>query len=616
MTMSSHAVPEQTGAPGRAAERSASATVRIGTRGSALALAQARLVAVALDRAGVPTAMVVIETEGDRRAPDTAWGEGAFVSALELALREGRVDVAVHSAKDIPTDHEDGLVLAAFLPRADPRDALVLRKGDPTRTLADLPGGARVGTDSPRRSGFILARRPDLVLHPLHGNVDTRLRRLDDGETDALVLAVAGLSRLGLEDRIVEALDPAVVPPAPGQGAIGIQARAEDTPLLALLASIDDVPTRAAVVAERAFLRAAGGGCRAPIGALALLSGDAITLLGGFAETDGRDAAVETVSGPAGDAPLLAADLAARLARAVPGARVAEEQQLERPRRARVLVTRAAGQAESLASGLTAAGFDPLVVPTIATREAEPGGDLDAAVSTGADDWIVVTSPNGASATLAALTRAGLEPSGRRWAAVGAATAVVLEEAGVRDVWRPSESTGVRIADELPIETGSRLLLARTSIATTELPDRLRERGADVREVVAYETIEGPAEFRAALRAALAGGVPHAVVFASGSAARGLLALAGPDLDETCRSIPAICIGETTATVAAGLGFGVVAIAPSPSIGELVSLVRGAVATHPSPPAAVSPARTTPTSIPAGVGTSIPGSDPSQRNAR
>ncbi|MBF8289033.1 MAG: porphobilinogen deaminase, partial [Chloroflexi bacterium] len=181
--------------------------IRIGTRGSALALAQASLVCAALEAAGTRGRLVVVTTAGDRRAPDTAWGEGAFVTALERELVASRIDVAVHSAKDVPTTEDPRLRIGAYLPRADPRDALVTGPGLGPG-LDDLPSGARIGTDSPRRAGFLLARRPDLKVVPFHGNVDTRLRRLERGEADALVLACAGLDRLGLGDRIAERIDP------------------------------------------------------------------------------------------------------------------------------------------------------------------------------------------------------------------------------------------------------------------------------------------------------------------------------------------------------------------------------------------------------------------------
>jgi len=287
--------------------------IRIGSRGSTLALAQARLVVDALEREGRPTRLVIVETDGDRRAPDTAWGEGAFVAAIERALLDGRVDVAVHSAKDVPTDQDPRLRIVAYLPRADPRDALVVRTGATNRLLADLPPGTRVGTDSPRRTGFLLAVRPDLIVHPLHGNVDTRLRRLDGGETDALVLACAGLDRLGLGGRIVERIEPAIVPPAPGQGAIAVQIRRDDAATLTAVAATDDHATREAVEAERAFLGASGGGCRAPIGALATIRGEEIELLGGWVDADGSRRVMSERRGPLESAERLAQELAAEL---------------------------------------------------------------------------------------------------------------------------------------------------------------------------------------------------------------------------------------------------------------------------------------------------------------
>jgi hydroxymethylbilane synthase len=287
--------------------------IRIGTRGSALALAQAQLVLDALGRAGRRTRIVVVETAGDRRPPDTAWGEGVFVAAVEQRLLTGDIDIGVHSAKDMPTDEDPALAIGGYLPRADPRDALVLPAGSSVRSLADLPAGARVGTDSPRRTGFVRARRPDLVLHPLHGNVDTRLRRLEAGESDALVLACAGLDRLGLGDRITERLGAEVVPPAPGQGAIAIQARRDDGSTLGVLAAIDDQPTRRAVEAERAFLAATGGGCRAPIGALATIDGDAMDLLAGSANPDGTRATFARRRGHVDSAHAFARELATEL---------------------------------------------------------------------------------------------------------------------------------------------------------------------------------------------------------------------------------------------------------------------------------------------------------------
>jgi hydroxymethylbilane synthase len=353
--------------------------IRVATRGSQLALAQATLVVQALEHSAQAAELVIVETAGDTRAPDTAWGEGAFVTAIERALLDGQADVAVHSAKDVPTDEDARLRIAAYLPRADARDALVVREGDPARSVEALPLGARVGTDSPRRTGFLLAMRPDLDVHPLHGNVDTRLRRLDVGETDALILAVAGLVRLGRQSRIAERLEPWTVPSAPGQGAIALQVRADDERLLALVGAVDDGPTRFAVETERAFLRLSGGGCRAPIGAFASIAGDSLKLVGGYALPDGTAAAVERVAGAVADRDDLVASLVERLSARVPGARTSSPEALgpqhevdDSARGPLVIVTRAAAQAAGLLEALRALDLRPLLVPAIEIASAQP----------------------------------------------------------------------------------------------------------------------------------------------------------------------------------------------------------------------------------------------------
>jgi hydroxymethylbilane synthase len=532
--------------------------IRIGTRGSALALVQVRLVASALETVGRAHEVVIVDTAGDRRAPDTAWGEGAFVAAIEQALLDGQVDVAVHSAKDVPTDEDLRLRIAAYLPRADPHDALVVAAGSFATGLADLPPGSRVGTDSPRRAAFLREARPDLEIRPLHGNVDTRLRRLDAGEADALVLAVAGLVRLGREDRITERLAAGVVPPAPGQGAIAVQVRADDERTRAAISALDDSATRLAVEAERAFLRAAGGGCRAPIGALADVEGDEIRLLGGFAGDDGATA-IETISTPIDAATDAAAALATALAARV-GAR---------DRRPVVLVTRPVDESGRLVGELEARGLRAVVVPAIAIEPAPAGGPLDEAVRSIADaDWAVVTSPNGARAVAAVAERAGVDLSTLSWAAVGAGTARALSIAGVADPWSPSSPRAAAIADELPAKPGSRVVLFLASLAGPELASGLRARGIVVHEVVAYRTVEAPDSSRPALERALARATPAAVSFASPSGVRGLVALASPGDLATIRALPAICFGPTTAAAARNAGFDRVeqASAPRPAV--------------------------------------------------
>ena len=561
-----------------------SSPVRIGTRGSALARAQAAQVAAAFERDGRPTKLIVVETDGDRRAPDTAWGEGAFVSAIEQALLDGRVDVAVHSAKDVPTDEDPRLRLAAYLPRADPRDALVVRDGSPARTLADLPPGSRVGTDSPRRTGFVRARRPDLRVHPLHGNVDTRLRRLDEGETDALVLAVAGLTRLGRGERIAEILEPEVLPPAPGQGAIAVQIRATDARLIGLAAAIDDGPTRLAVEAERAFLGSSGGGCRAPIGALATVGNGRLRLLGGYASPDGSATAVETIDGATEDRARLVAELVERLRTSVPG--VGRGSADPRPR---VLVTRAAGQAERLVEALAARDLTAIAVPAVEIEPAAPD-DLRAALARVPDGaWIVVTSASAAAAMVSGTAdeRSDGRVAGRdghlgrrdgcRWAAVGPATAAVLAAAGIAGVWQPADSSAAGIGRELPVVDGDDVVVARAERGSPGLVEALAARGATVVELATHRTIEGPEGCRRLLRTALDGGPIDAVLFASGSAVRGLLGLAAPEATDRCRAIPAICIGPSTAAVARDHGFRVIGEAADRDIDTLAGLAADLV---------------------------------------
>ena len=269
----------------------APARVRIGTRSSELALRQAREVAAALERLGVAAELVTYTTVGDRRLDEPLHAIGAkglFTEELEADLLAGRTDCCVHSLKDLPTASPAGLAVVAQLRREDPRDALVVRPGVAAASLAELPAGARVGTSSLRRRAQLLAARPDVEVLELRGSVPTRLRKVDEGQVDAAVLAAAGLHRLGLAGRVAAYLEPPGWLPAAGQGAIAVQARADDAPLVALLSRLDDAATTAATAAERAFLAALEGGCQVPIGALVAADGGVPTLHGFVGALDGR----------------------------------------------------------------------------------------------------------------------------------------------------------------------------------------------------------------------------------------------------------------------------------------------------------------------------------------
>ena len=261
--------------------------IRIGSRGSMLALWQANHVAARLRGAGHAVEIKRITTTGDRvldRRLEAVGGKGAFLKEIEEALLARDVDLAVHSLKDVPTAQPGGLTLCAFLPREDPRDALLSRDN---ATLGALPRGARIGTTSLRRAALVKELRRDLVIEDLRGNVDSRIRRLREGRFDAILLAMAGLVRLGRQDEVAEALNPVQFIPAPGQGVIGLECRAGDTPILEATAPLHDAATARRVEAERALLAGLGGSCNVPLGAYADISGRSLRLWAFLARPDG-----------------------------------------------------------------------------------------------------------------------------------------------------------------------------------------------------------------------------------------------------------------------------------------------------------------------------------------
>jgi hydroxymethylbilane synthase len=295
----------------------ATRSVRIGTRGSALALAQSRLVADQLT-AHWPALTIevrVIHTVGDRSqaagTPLAAMGgQGVFVKEIEYALLRGEVDLAVHSLKDMATRLEPGLALAAVPPREDPRDVLISRHGLP---LADLPPAPRIGTSSVRRAAQIRAARPDAVIVNLRGNLDTRLRKAMSDEYDAIVLAAAGLHRLGRAAEITAYLPPDEFIPMVGQAALGLEIRAGDIELEGWLRPLDDWATHVAVRAERAYLAALGSGCSAPVAANATIAYGTLTLVAMLATADGSRISRDRLAGPTGEAEAIGRALAARL---------------------------------------------------------------------------------------------------------------------------------------------------------------------------------------------------------------------------------------------------------------------------------------------------------------
>jgi hydroxymethylbilane synthase len=291
--------------------------LRIGTRGSLLALAQAELVQRLLAEAhGVSREAIeirVFTTSGDRitdRPLSEAGGKGLFSKEIEAALSTGEIDLGVHSSKDLASTLPDGLMLAAFLEREDVRDAFVsLRYG----SLDDLPQGAKLGSSSIRRAAQMLRARPDLTIVPFRGNVDTRLGKLEAGVADATLLAAAGLHRLGQRDRITGYLDPRQFLPAPAQGAIGIEVRDDDGRTRELVAALNNAPTATTIAAERSLLATLDGSCRTPIGAFTELNGVSCRLTAEILSPDGREFYRDSVEGEAKDAAALGTQLGHRL---------------------------------------------------------------------------------------------------------------------------------------------------------------------------------------------------------------------------------------------------------------------------------------------------------------
>ncbi|HBI41693.1 MAG TPA: hydroxymethylbilane synthase [Planctomycetales bacterium] len=289
--------------------------LRIGTRGSPLALWQAEYVAGRLQplTAPRPIELVQIETSGDvvRDLPlSQIGGDGVFTKEIQRALLSNVVDVAVHSLKDLPTTHVEGLTLGAVPPRGATGDVFVSRRH---ARFDDLPQGAVVATGSLRRRAQALHRRPDLKLTAIRGNVGTRLHKLDEQNLDAIILAQAGLERLGLSSNITEILDPLWMLPAVGQGALGLECRSDDRTTLTVLELLNDAPTRQAVLAERALLRGLGGGCLVPIGARAVIDGYRLTLHAAVLAPDGSRRVADEAEGPAVDAEQIGQALAERM---------------------------------------------------------------------------------------------------------------------------------------------------------------------------------------------------------------------------------------------------------------------------------------------------------------
>ena len=549
--------------------------LRLGTRTSQLALWQTNHVMAQLQAHWPQLQYELVHhvTQGDKRLdrplPEIG-GKGLFTAELEEALRRGEIDLAVHSLKDLPVEDAEGLIIGAILSREDTRDVLVARQ---QWTLATLPKGAIIGTSSLRRQAQLLAARPDLDVRSIRGNVDTRLRKVMSGEYDAAVMAGAGLSRLGLTEHIVEWLAPETMLPAPGQGALAVQCRADDPAVHTLLSAIHDSVAAATTTAERQLLFRLGGGCSAPVGAWAVVEDGQIMLRARIASVDGCN--VFDASGVGNSPDEVAATVAEQLL--AQGALVALSRAVRSPvlplAGKRIVITRPKrfeGAGSDLAELLRLQGAIPLEIPAI---ELVPGPDaalLKQAINDlSAYDWVIFTSPNAVehfarqASDWSVLGRA-------KMAAVGPATRAALESRGVAVATMPESYLGSELAALLGDVTGQRILLPRSAQGGRELPDTLRAQGATVEEVALYAP--QAVDISDNDRIKLADGV-DVVTFASGSAVRAFAAALhnDPRLGEFWSTVKVACIGPTTAEVAQSEGLPVHIVAAEHSAQGLVA---------------------------------------------
>ncbi len=536
----------------------------IGSRGSKLALWQANWVKSELERrhVGLLVEIEIIKTTGDRFAAASLTqigGKGVFTKEIEEALLENRVQLAVHSLKDLPTILPDGLHLAAITEREDPRDALVVgpRLSSTVHSLLELPEGARVGTSSLRRASQLRNRRSDLVLLELRGNVETRLRKLDEGAFDAIILASAGLLRLGLGERITEKIDPTIMIPAVGQGALALETRSDDDRTNELVQVLEHRATRRAVEAERALLRGLAGGCAVPIAAFAQIEeGDSLVLNALVAGVDGRRVIRESVRGTAAESEGLGQTLAERLIsagaaellpRLGPGANGGLAGR-------RCLVTRATHQGDSLTRALEEHGAEVVNLPLIEITEPASFTTLDTAIEH-LDDYglLIFTSANGVDAFFKRfdlLGRDRKELTNLRICAVGGKTEERLRERGVHADVRPDSATGEKLVAAI---AGSgdlqrqRALMPASQIARSDVPEGLAKAGVTVDVVEAYRTV-APALSPEDVQSFLVEAKPDYLLFTSPSTVRNLLALvSAKQLGALIPRSRIACIGPVTA---------------------------------------------------------------------
>jgi len=529
--------------------------IRLGTRASILARTQSGLVGGAIaDRSARDWIEVTITTIGDdtTKPLNQPQAAGLFVSALRDALRDGRVDVIVHSFKDMPSAPVRGIVLGAVPPREDPRDALISRG---SLKLADLPIGARIGTSSPRRAAAILSRRPDAVIAPIRGNVDSRIRQVREGRFDATILAVAGLRRIGREVEIAEVFTVHDMLPAPAQGALAVECRADDADMIELLGLIDDPCARLVTAAEREILVGIDAACTSAVASLATFADGVLDLRAELTDEYGISHAIarRTERLDVGDI---------EAARAL-GLRTAGDL-LGATRAPPALLIRSDGNDHDLQE-LARLGIGAVSDQYVQIAAVPAPGLLDALSR---HTWLVVSSPMTIPSWAASAGEAALRAAfaGVQAAATGERSASTLRELGCTNVVIPAVSSAQGLVDALSHLVPASAVFPRGDHALRTIPEGLRALGWQVTEGTVYETSTVdhiPASVELIRRRDVA-----AIVLRSPSAVRALTSFITPD-----QSIPIICGGSTTAHAATARGLTVAAIATSPDSAAIASAV-------------------------------------------
>lgn len=522
---------------------------------------------------GFVTETVIVATQGDidKVTPLTEiGGRGVFTNALERELAHGHIDVAVHSAKDLPSTVSSELPIVAFPEREDPRDVLVSRHGV---TLAELPPHPVIGTSSRRREAQIRQLRPDAQIVSLRGNIDTRLRKSQQTDYDAIVLAAAGLSRMGWSPRVSEAFSIEALVPAPGQGALAIQTAAH-SPWHDLVASLDDASVSEAVQAERAFLAAIGAGCTMPVGAHVHQGVHGLTLVA-FLENEAGDRrarrheALDPAS-PAEQAALIAREMQTEVGEASKTQWMGTSTLHRDLAGVTVAVTRPTRQAQPLIQILKERGAIPLALPTI---RIEPPGDrapLDAALrelADGAFTWVVFTSANAVDAVAGAAADLGARDEclrAIRAATIGEATTRAALDLGLDVAVVAGEPTSEGLVASLVprLQAGDRVLYPRSAIGREFLPVALRDAGIDVTTVDAYRTVP-EMDISPEVLGRLRAGEVDLILYSSPSSVSSLQALLGRERT-LIEHVPAICAGPVTAASVREAGLPVAKVSHDP----------------------------------------------------